>query len=776
MGACLHCGDPVAQTAAQFCCDGCAAAHGLLQGLGLERYYDRRRLDPEIRSLRPDADQPVVDFAARLRPDGAGWQLQLLVDGIHCAACVWVIETVLARDPRLSAARLNMTTRRLSLRGSGDGAAIGEILAPVLALGYRLVPYDPDRAEAESAREQRALLKAMAVAGFGAANVMLLSVSVWAGYFQGMGPYTRDLFHWISALIALPVAAYAGRPFFTAALVALKGRRLNMDVPISLAVLLALGMSVAETARGADHAYFDSALTLLFFLLIGRYLDRRARGRARAAAAHLLSLGAQAVTVLKTDGRRVAVAPEDVTPGATVLVAAGERVGVDGVVAGGRSDVDTGLITGESLPVAVAPGDDVFAGTLNISAPLQLTVRAAGENTVLAEIVRLMEAAERGRAGYVALADRVAGWYAPVVHLLALVTFAGWWLWGGLPWQAALLNAIAVLIVTCPCALALAVPVVQVIATGRLMRRGVLVKSASALERLRGVDMVVFDKTGTVTLGRPVLCDRVADDDLHLAAGMAAVSHHPLARALAAAAPEVPPRAGVVEEPGRGLRCDTAEGAVRLGSRVYCGVAEDGGRVGPELWLARPGRAPVRFAFDDPPRADAAAVVAGLKARGVAVMMLSGDRAPTVAAVAAGVGIETWRAGCSPADKVAVLEALRARGRRVVMVGDGLNDAPALAAASASLSPAGAAQISQNAADVVFQGARLAPVLETLWVADRADRLVKQNFGLSFLYNGLVIPLAVAGMVTPLIAAVAMSSSSILVIANALRLNWEGRR
>ena len=441
-------------------------------------------------------------------------------------------------------------------------------------------------------------------------------------------------------------------------------------------------------------------------------------------------------------------------------------------MAEGRSEVDASLITGESLPSAVAPGARVFAGTLNIGGPLTLTVTATGQRTLLAEIARLMEVAEQRRARYVGLADRAARLYAPVVHSLALLTFLGWWGLAGLSWQPALLIAISVLIITCPCALGLAVPAVQVVASNRLLRAGILLKSPTALERLATVDHVVFDKTGTLTEGRLELIREAGREEaLRAAAALAGVSSHPLSRAVSGAAPEVAPASGVRELPGRGLALDTPEGEIRLGSAAWCGVDAEETRSGPELWLTRPGLAPVRLAFEDRPRADAREVVAALRGQGLSVELLSGDRVETTGAIAGELGIDTWRGGCSPEDKVARLEALAAEGRQVLMVGDGLNDAPALAAAAVSLSPASAADISQTAADAVFQGAALRPVLEVLAVAKGADALVKQNFALAALYNLVAIPIAMAGFVTPLIAAAAMSGSSLAVIGNALRLS-----
>ncbi len=770
---CAHCGAEIrAATAAGpgFCCHGCQAAYALLGGMGLDQYYRRRSIDPAQPPLRPDEDAGAIDYQpyAMVGEDRLA-SLHLMVEGMQCAACVWLIESVLARQPGVAQARLNMTTRRLVVRWDPSANDANALLAPLAAIGYRLQPYDPARLGRESERQEKELLRAMAVAGFAAGNVMLFSVSIWAGADGSMDWATRSLFHWISALIAVPAVIYCLRPFARSALTALRAGRSNMDVPITIGVVLASSMSLWETMRGGQHAYFDAAVSLLFFLLVGRYLDSRARGRARSAAEHLLSLGATAVTVIDAQGRRQLLPAERVLVGMTVLVAAGERVGVDGKVSDGHSEIDSSLITGETVPAPVEPGSPVFAGTLNLAAPLQLIVTAVGESTLLAEIVRMMEVAEQGRARHVAAADRVSRYYAPVVHLMALSTLLGWEVLTDTPWQVALLTAVSVLIITCPCALALAVPVVQVVASGRLMRQGILLKSATAQERLAEVDTVVFDKTGTLTLGRPEL---VAGDwtaaDLQQAAAIAMASKHPVARAIARAAPAVAVASGVREVPGCGLEC----GDARLGSRAWLGLPDDAGpTAGPELYLVRPDRSPVRFAFVDAPRADAASVVARLRRRGLEIELLSGDRDATVALVAGAVGIDNWRAGCTPAAKCARLAELAAAGHRVLMVGDGLNDAPALASAHASMSPSTAVDVSQTAADIVFQGQRLAPVAEAIAVAVKAARLVDQNFVLALGYNAVTIPMAVLGMVTPLIAAISMSTSSVVVIANALRLS-----
>jgi Cu2+-exporting ATPase len=766
-GSCLHCHLPTA-AGRQFCCPGCAAAYETIQALGLGRYYAQRVLDPALRVLRPEvAEARDVARYVATRTDGSH-ELTLAVDGLQCGACVWLIESVLAREPDVLEGRVNLTTRRLRLVWRGLAAHADTFVETIEGLGYRLVPFSAEALAAAQDTTGGALLRALAVAGFAAGNVMLLSIGVWAGATDA----TRDLLHWVSALIALPAIAYAGRPFFRSAWAVLRCGRTNMDVPISLGVVLVTCMSLIQTMQGGEDTYFDSACALLFFLLIGRLMDHRARGQARATAEQLLMLRAADVAVVRDDGHVERRGQERVAVGDRVLVGMGERVGVDGVVERGASLLDASLVTGESQPVPVMPGTEVFAGTLNLGEVLTVRAIATGGGTLLAECVRLIEAAEARRSRFVVLADRVARRYAPAVHLTALATFLWWYFVAGVTVGVALLTASAVLIITCPCALALAVPVVQVIATGRLFRSGVLLKSPTALERLADVDTVVFDKTGTLT--EPVLAlergPEFDDDALQVAASLAVASRHPLARSLVAAAGPVAMAEGAVEVPGQGVRA----GEVRLGNRQFAidGRVKPGhdGTGGPELWLAWPGREAVRFGFVETLRMDAAVTVERLRTLGLEVHLLSGDRAISVASVARAIGIGVWQAEQTPVKKVAAVEALVAAGRKVLMVGDGLNDGPSLAAATVSASPATAADVSQTVADVVFQSAKLAPVASVIETARQARGVMRQNLALSIGYNVLMVPLAVAGLVTPWLAAAAMSSSSLVVMLNSCRL------
>lgn len=729
-----------------------------------------------------EASVSRADPALFVRLDDTDLQakLDLVVQSMHCAGCLRRIERALGELDGVTFARANLSTKRVAVKWIPSRLKPADIVEKLASIGFEAVPFDPKLIGVLDENEGRRLLRAMGVAGFAAANVMLLSVSVWSGLVTDMEPETRALFYWVSALIALPAIVYAAQPFYRSAFAALRKRQMNMDVPISLAVTLATGMSLIQTIVNAEHVYFDASITLLFFLLIGRYLDVQARNRACSAAQNLLGLRAMAATLIEADGSQRSVPMEALEPGMRVAVAAGARIPADGVVAVGISDVDTSLVTGESLPEIVRPGGHVFAGTLNMTAPIEVNVSARDEHSLLAEIVRLMEAAEQGRSAYVRIADRAARIYAPSVHILALTTVL-FWLAMGSGIAVAITNAIAVLIVTCPCALGLAVPVVQVVATGRLLKRGILLKAADGLERLAEVDTIVFDKTGTLTLGRPRLVDGGIDAaDFAIGAALARASRHPIARALveSVGVKPLPVLADIREEPGQGLEGRLGGETIRLGSREWVGATEGGvlAHGGSELWLRRGAARPSCFRFMDELRPDAVETVRELKARGYAIELLSGDREPAARAAAEALGLSNWRAGARPDAKIARLKELAAEGRKVLMVGDGLNDAPALRVAHVSISPSDASDVSQTAADFIFQGVKLGAVIEAIDVARKSRRLVFENFALALAYNAIAIPLAFAGFVTPLIAAVAMSASSITVTLNSLRLGQRSER
>jgi Cu2+-exporting ATPase len=724
-------------------------------------------------TLVAPADRAAAEAAAPLKTTS------LVIENMTCGSCLGRIERALLATPGVASARASLTAKRVSVTFDAGVTAPEKLVAALERSGYRAAELTGD-VDASAAERADDLLKRLGVAGFAAANVMLLSEVVWFGAVTDMDQSTTDLFHWLSALFAMPATAYAAQPFFRSAFGALRARRMNMDVPISLGIALALAMSLYQTMRGSDQVYFDAAITLTFFLLIGRYLDEKVRVRAHGAAANLLGLKALWADVVGKDGTVRRLPARALQPGMRVQVAAGERIPVDGRVVSGAAQVDTSLITGETVPRQVGVGDLVHAGTVNLASAVLIEATATDDNTLLADIARLVEAAEQGRGQYVRLADRAARLYAPAVHILGAATLAGWLL-AGAGFELSLTYAIAVLIITCPCALALAVPAVQVAAAGRLFAGGVIVKAPDGLERLAEVDTVVFDKTGTLTRGEPSLANAAEIDDATLAAAasLAVASRHPYSRAVVRTARErgltFAVADGIVEEPGSGLSARGPQGERRLGSARWVGRdAEEADAAGASLWFRQGSAAPRALHFEDALRSDAAAVIAALREAGYRVCLVSGDRQAAVRPAALAAGIGEWAAETRPDGKIARLAALKAEGRKVLMVGDGLNDAPALAAAHASLSPATAADASQTASDAVFQGERLASVVEVLKVARAAQRMSLENFAIAIAYNVVSVPLAMAGYVTPLIAALAMSLSSIAVTVNALRLR--GRR
>lgn len=701
-------------------------------------------------------------------PNGR-FQAALLVPDVHCAGCISRIEGRLGRMDDVETARVNLSTKCLNLVWAGPRERMAEFIAAVEELGFNARAYTPDLASDVERARQNEWLKALAVAFFANSNVMMLSWAVWAGHFGAMGDATRALFHWISALIAVPAVLYAGRPFFRSAFQALSHRTTNMDVPIAAGVVITTAMSLSETIRGGPHVYFDGALSLLFVLLLGRTLDAHLRRRARSGVETLAAMLRQPVA-LKTSGGAIEwVQPAVIVPGDRVLVGMGERIGIDGIVVEGDTTIDTALINGESLPRRAARGSEVHAGMINVGQPIVVQSLVNGDKSTLSEMVRLMEAAEQRKGRYVAFADRVVGYYTPVVHALAFLTFIGWLLLADSGWSIALVHAVSVLIIACPCALGLAVPVTQIVATTRAMKAGILLKSETALERLSAVDQVVFDKTGTLTTGFELAnTGELPETALAIASGMAAASRHPLAKAVRAACPQAEVLHGVQETPGFGLSWMSDNGVWKLGSNAYLALPD---RFEAGTWLCGPEGDPVRLSFRSTLRPGTTQAITSLRASGLPVQLLSGDEPREVAAVAAKSGIWSWEAAASPVAKAERMARAREDGANVLLVGDGINDAPAMAAATVSIAPADATDLSLRQADAVFMHRSLEAVPFALDLARASQRIVRQNIAFSFIYNAVWVPVAMLGLVTPWIAALAMSASSLIVTLNALRLH-----
>lgn len=704
-------------------------------------------------------------------------QSDLSVPAVFCGTCISTIENALAILPIVERARVNLSAKRVSIVWKSEIGGVAsnpeEFVKAISSTGYQAHLFTNAQDVSDRIRQQ--LIRAVAVCGFASVNIMLLSISVWSGADAS----TRDLFHWISALIAAPALIYGGRFYYQSAWNALSHGYTNMDVPIALAITLSYAVSIWETMHSGAHAWFDATVSLLFFLLIGRTLDHIMRDKARSAIAGLVQLSPRGAMVVGDDGARDYRPIDDVREGDTIAIAAGERIGLDALVLTGKSDVDFSIVNGESAPKLVTKGDKLLAGTLNLTGALTARVTATAKQSFLSEIIGLMEAAEGGRARYRRMADRAAQYYSPVVHLLALISFVAWGVFGG-DWKQAMLIAIAVLIITCPCALGLAVPVVQVVAAGRLFNAGILVKEGSAMERLAEVDYAIFDKTGTLTLGKPrvINADEIAPNALAIAATLASHSRHPLSMAIAGLRPNSSMTFDEIEEiAGAGIAATHPNGTYRLGNRKFacpdlCNIAEHE-LSDSEVILSLNGDLIARFVLSDQIRGDAADVIADLRSEGIESEILSGDRKMSVAKLAEKLGVKHWSSEVTPKEKQERCEALSMQARKVLMVGDGINDAPALRAAHVSMAPASAADIGRQAADFVFLRDGLSSVTFAHKTSCEAGRLIRQNFGLAIGYNVIAVPIALAGYATPMIAAIAMSTSSIIVVANSLRLNWK---
>jgi len=685
---------------------------------------------------------------------------------IHCAACMSAVERGLSKLPGVTTARVNLSLKRVTVRA--DSAVSSDMLiARLHDIGYEAHNLDPALLiDAASDSTNRNLLMRLAVAGFAMMNVMLLSVAVWAGADAA----TRDMLHWISALIALPTVAFAAQPFFINAWAALKVHRLNMDVPISLAILLASAMSLYETMQHGQHAYFDAALSLTFFLLAGRYLDFRTRASARSAAQELAAMEVPHALRL-VGGVEVVTKVSDLVVGDIICIKPGTRVPVDGMILTGETELDRAFLTGESLPYYGGPDTIVSAGEINLTGPFTLRVTAAAKDSTLQKVAELVALAETSRNTYTSLADRAAAIYAPGVHLMAALAFAFWWAFSG-DLRLSLNIAIAVLIITCPCALGLAVPAVTTAASGRLFRKGVLLKSATALERLAEVDTVVFDKTGTLTMGAPHLdgVDHLTVEQTAITASLAAASTHPLARAITATLGNLAPVAAltdITEVPGHGMTGYLNGQTVCLGRASWLGAKPEKKTA---TFLKIGDAAPVALTFTDTLRPDMQKTVAALMTLGLQVHLITGDTTLAAHPVAQQLKIPNVTANALPQDKVTALRDLADKGHKVLMVGDGLNDTGALAAAHVSISPASAIDAARVASDIVILGQSLAALSDCVTTSRAARSRITENFALAAVYNLIAVPFALAGLATPLMAALAMSASSITVTLNAWRV------
>ena len=813
MADCYHCGLSIPAGAdfpveiervrREMCCAGCQAVAQAIVDNGLADYYRHRDAMPE--SPREALPQIVADFGLFDHPDvqknfvrraegPAGEHEQeaaLILEGITCAACVWLNESHVRRQPGVTSIDVNYTTRRARVRWDERVTKLSAVLEAIAAIGYRAHPYDVGRSEALAQKERKAALWRLFVAGFGMMQVMMYAIPVYLADGD-MTPDIEQLMRWASLILTLPVMLYSAAPFFVSAWRDLKLRRVGMDVPVALGVGAAFAASVWATLIAAGEVYFDSVTMFVFFLLSGRYLEMMARQKAARSVETL----ARAIPAFATRligwpatadaaGERVAVA--ELRVGDAVQIRPGETVPADGSVLDGESAADESLLTGESRSVPKGVGDALIGGSVNTASPLVMRVERVGEATRVAAIQRLMERAAAERPRLVEMADRIAGRFIIALLVLAIGTALAWW-W--IDASRALWIFVAVLVVSCPCALSLATPAALTVATGALAARGVLVTRGHAIEALARADRFIFDKTGTLTLGRMALVEVIPLRDdaaraLALAAALERGSEHPIARALAVGAADVATKAVIAVD---GLRATTGagvegslEGRVwRLGRPAFVGAmrgtalpANIETKIGAGdtvIALGNEDGWQAFFRLSDGLRPEAAGMTNRLTAAGIKLSIFSGDAPAAAARVGAALGIADARGGLSPEDKHAALRALQEAGETVAMVGDGVNDAPVLAQAQVSIAMGGGADLARANADVVLLGNDLQALPEGLALARRTVRVVKQNLVWAFAYNFLAIPLAMGGWVTPWMAGIGMSASSLLVVLNALRL------
>ncbi|MGE4474382.1 MAG: heavy metal translocating P-type ATPase [Stutzerimonas sp.] len=790
---CYHCGLPVPAGShfharvlgevRQLCCPGCqAVAEAIVKG-GLESYYQHRSdaaINPEALPKvlgeelalydRADVQQPFV------RHEGDLASTSLMIEGISCAACGWLIERHVRNLAGVAEASLNLSNHRLQVRWSDTALPLSELLAELRRIGYAAHPYQADQAAERLASENRRSLRQLGVAGLLWMQVMMATMATWPEFNIDLSAGMDSILRWTALLLTTPIVFYCCTDFFKGALRDLRTRHLTMDVSVSLAIAGAYLAGIWSTITGHGELYFDAVGMFALFLLAGRYLERRARERTAAATAQLVNLLPASCLRLDAAGQSERVLLSELKLGDRVLVQPGGLIPADGRILSGQSSVDESVLTGEYLPLPRAPGDAVTAGTLNVEGPLTVAVDALGDDTRLSAIVRLLERAQSDKPKLAEIADRVSQWFLVIVLLAAAVVGLVWWY---IDPQRAFWIVLALLVATCPCALSLATPTALTTATGTLHKLGLLLTRGHVLEGLNHIDTVVFDKTGTLTEGRLTLTavhplgSEDADRCLALAAALENRSEHPIARAFGRA-PQ--PADSVDSVPGLGLEGRVGGRQLRIGqasfvAALYAGEAPPiPGDQGQWLLLADTTGPLAWFVLDDRLRDDALALLAACRKRGWKTLLLSGDSSPMVGRIAEELGIDEARGGLTPADKLVRLQAMQAAGARVLMLGDGVNDVPVLAAADISIAMGSATDLAKTSADAVLLSNRLQSLVSAFQVARRSRRIIIENLAWASLYNGLILPFAAVGWVTPLWAALGMSASSLLVVLNALRL------
>jgi len=796
---CFHCSLPVPKNSSYFveingkeqamCCPGCQAVAKAIVDSGLTSFYQHRtEASPTARAAVPDVleqltlyDKPELQRSFVSTDNKNIKQASLILEGIVCAACVWLNERHVNALDGVVEFRVNYSTHRARVRWDDSKINLSDILQAIASIGYLAHPFDPGRQEQIYKKERSAALKRLMIAGLGAVQVMMLAVALYAGDYSGMDAGLENFMRWVSMFIATPVVFYSAKPFFTSAWRDLKVFQLGMDVPVSLAIGLAYIASSWATISASGHVYFDSVTMFTFFLLAGRFLEMGARQKAGQAAEELVKLLPAMATRL-TQGDDETVAVTELMLGDHVRVKPGESIPADGIIIDGRSSIDESLLTGESHPLAKTVNENVIGGTVNIESPLIIEVQKLGEDTVLASIQRLLDRAQTEKPTIAKAADKIAGYF--VGFLLLLVTAVGLWWWQHEPEQAFWI-ALSLLVVTCPCALSLATPAAMTAATGSLTRLGVLTTRGHALETLAKVTLVVFDKTGTLTKGHLTLESMTAfsslseQQSLNIAAALELGSEHPVAKVFLqnAVTPNIVRAEKIEAISGQGVTGIVDGTQYRLGCAAYVDdvLSSESSikqhQYATEIFLANEKELLAVFFLGDELREQAVESIQALKALGKKVWLVSGDNESAVAHIAEQLSIKNIRHSMKPEDKLAVIHELQQQGDVVAMIGDGVNDAPVLAAAQVSIAMGGGTQLAQASADMVLLSEHLPHLIDAIKMAKRSVSIVHQNLAWALIYNLLALPLASMGYIAPWMAAIGMSASSLVVVLNALRLN-----
>lgn len=789
--SCIHCNEQFFGLDSDFCCIGCAAAYKIVNDLGFDSYYRLRKnvLNENNSSLniKPDQETFKREFDSKefiYEEDGI-YSASFMIDGISCAACVWLIENIARKDVRIKAAQINLSSKTIFLRWCESTFVLTSFISTIEKIGYKFLPLDLELLKQKESSCKNSVIKELAVSGFGVGNVMLISFVLWFYNAEEIGLYTKELFHLFSALIGLPIIIYSSRPFFKSAINSIRFGYPNMDLAICLAIFLASTVSLIQVFTKGSQIYFDSVLMLIFFLLIGRYLEEKVKKRAFDIVAEFSLLLANFGNV-EMDGKICTLPIKKLQEGMILRVSRGEKIAADGDVIDGKSQIDNSIISGESVPKEVGIGSKVFAGAINLGAALKIRITAASNNNLLSQIISIVENIENNKSKFIRMTDRIAKFYTPSIHILAIASFV-FWMIRGLGLQDSMMIATAILIITCPCALALAVPIVQTIFVSNFIKRGVFIKSGEVIEKLSKIDVVVFDKTGSLTtrsskligiyrLGslKPIaLKDDEYESSLILASSIMRNSKHPLAQAIIDSYSEMGEEFAVSEIAGCGLIAESLGGKVILGRQDFCGLGDV--KLSLEIensvkFFLKSKELQLVFLFEDSLKLDAAYVISRLKQMNKKVILLSGDTNSVVSLAAKKLGIKEFYFEQNPIQKLDFLYKLKAEGMKVMMVGDGINDAPSLAVADISLSFSDASDISQNVADIIIRGSKLAPIIKLISEGEKALRLMKQNLSISVIYNLIAIPFAFLGFIVPLLAALAMSSSSLMVMLNSMRV------